>query len=284
MEEKPTQAKDQGSGRNYKRRKVVKGGAAAGAAAAVPGTASAYESVGGKFPNASSPRGARTEVIEEGDNYKLLRTSTRERISLGKFYTDGPKESKLEIVALDDGNGVEALGEGNDAGVYRTSSPKKVATDEEAALSAVETSGFEVVNRTKDIDRTLDSCSQDYCDGFTYTHVQTGFSVDFTNHIDTLGKNTVTEVLSQLITIYIDSKKISRWAGGIVGIIAGTMLSIGTGSDYTVSPWDTDKGWIFTNPVVEFGVANGWDKHAHDLTNVQDNEREHIGALDGRCG
>ncbi|WP_135533954.1 hypothetical protein [Halostella pelagica] len=249
----------------------MKGGVAIGAAAAVPGMASASDSGGTAPPDTSDSDGVETEVIAEGENYKLYRTDAGDRVSLGKFYTGGPKEGKLEHVNLNESNAVEV------------STNEEVTISQATALETVESSSIEIVERSKNVNRELDSCSQDYCDGFTYTHVQTGFSVEFTDATDALGKNAVAEAVSILADIYLKTKW-ARWVSGLAGIVAGTLLSIATGAKYTVSPWDQDKGWVFTNPVVELGVSNGWDTHANNLTNIQDNERAHIGSLDGRCG
>lgn len=257
-----------------KRRRFIQCGAAVSAVATVPGMAAANNSSVTRPSSDADSAGVTAELIEEGDQYKLFRTTSDDGISVGKFYTAGPKKGKLEHAPIGTVNGGDTR---------RVSTLDEVSVDQTAGLAAVERNGLEIVKRSKNVNRTLDSCSENYCNGFTYTHVQTGFTVEFTDVIDAFGKSVIAEAISILAEAYVKARW-ARWIGSFASIIAGTLLSLATGAEYTVSPWDQDKGWIFTNPVVELGVSGGWDTHAHDLTNIRDNERAHIGSLDGRCG
>ncbi|MCU4802731.1 hypothetical protein OB920_20425 [Halobacteria archaeon HArc-gm2] len=280
------QDKKQNGNNLINRRTLIRSGATLGAAGLVPNVAAAGERT--PIEKDDSDR-IDLELINEKDDHKLFRIDNKERISLGKFYTSGPKEGKVEHVNIRDKSAnskVDAdIQKETTESVLSTDSSGTVSVNEVAAQDAMSMAGVEIVKRSKNIDRGLDSCTKGFCDGFTYKHVQTGFTVEFVDQISSFGSTILEEAIAVLIETYVATKW-SRWMLGFVSIIVGTLLVIATGVSATISPWDREKTGSIrgTRAVIEVGVAEDWDAHAYDLTNVQDNENAHIGHLDYRCG
>lgn len=255
------------------RRKLITGAMGAGAVSLIPNVTSA-SSLG------DNPRGGSSDIsvslIVEKEDYKLYKIINDGSVSLGKFYTDGPKKGEIIHLDLEDEN--------VDINV-ETNEQEDISINQVEALQAVEAQGHKIVKRSKNVSRELGPCDQDFCDGFTYTHVQTGFTVEFVDHISSFEGVILGEAIAMLAEVYLESK-ISKWVIRSTSAIVGLLSLVATGTRATISPWDHDKcGWLRgCRPAVEIGVAEGWDVHANNLTNVQDNEHSHIGGLDPRCG
>lgn len=270
------------------RRSIIRSGLGLGAAAAIPGVASA---------RSSAPAGGddsdrvEVEVVSETKNHTIYRVDNKKRTSLLKFYTNGPKEGKVDHLGVQDRAGSDENSD-IDSSLTTTDSVSTTDSDGDASMSTLDAEqmasidGVEIVKRSENIDRGLgDYCTRDFCDGFTYEHGQTGFTVEFVDQISSFESNIIEEAIATLIEGYVATRW-SLWMLGFVNVIAGTLFTIATGVSATVSPWDREKTGAIrgTRGVVELGVAESWDAHAQNLTNIQDNENAHIGSLDYRCG
>jgi len=232
-------------------------------------------------------------VISENEEYITLLTEYRGEASLARFYTEESAEGRLDLVRLGEVENA-AIESSNEITVRQ--SPGATTPSESVSIQGgvgnvdpqealEQQSSIPGVERSTAIDRGLgDDCDYDYCDGFTYEHGQTGFSVDFHDTVSNIGSATLSHAIGTLADRYLSSRW-GRRVGGLAGLLASVILSVGTGSKFTVSPYDYDvNGYIFNGPEVRFGVGRGWKERPSGLQRVAMNPGDHLGALDGRCG
>ncbi|WP_440772367.1 hypothetical protein [Natronorubrum sp. DTA28] len=268
---------------NDNRRNFLKCGVGLTALGAIPATTSAkstddFES---EFKRAADTDdvSATTSVLSRTDKYNLVRVAFDGKIWLGKFYTNGRREGQLELAEV---------GPVGDVHLVEGVRSNEAANVQYSIQEDFATTSLAVVERSTNIDRSLgEYCNEDFCDGFTYEHGQTGFSVEFSDLADELGVGTVGAAIGALVEMYM-SNRWARWIGGAVGIIAAAIISVGTGRSYTISPWDRDSsgtiGGIGSGPQVRLGVGAGWNLYPDDLQRVLTNRGTHLGELDYRCG
>lgn len=297
------------------RRSVLVGGASIAGLATLPAATSAEDSNTDDY--SLSREAPAIYTAEKTDKYDVMVTDDADRPSIGKFYNSGTHEGRLDIIELSPD--VDVVASSGD--VRLVSRQQKLDTpdsdtmingDEEVdptavveAVESVETAGdigtmdttvgeqeigvqgaSTVVEDSKDIERTIGSCDEDFCDDRTYQHFQTGFSVEFVDIVSELGLGAIGQAIGYLAEKYAKASKWARWIGGAASVIAGAILGISTGAKYTISPYDMDlDGWFRSGPRVRLGVGSGWDTDADDLRSIPHNPSStHIAEFDRNCG
>ncbi|WMT05941.1 hypothetical protein NP511_11130 [Natrinema thermotolerans] len=221
-------------------------------------TAATTASIGAVGVAAGSEHGRRDTTPEDYDvvgksereNHQIVVVESAERVAGVKIFTEGEKEGVVEHTVISD---------------------RITASTERDGLTeiAANVDGYSaVIEKRKSISRKIGSCGLNYCKTDNWPHYQEGTAIKLSKPADVIGKATLTEVIGGLVAV---TK--SAILGGVVGVIVATMLTLGTGRNYTITEYDRD-GWVF--PRVSAGVANSWDANPGQHQTVIQSRARHV--------
>lgn len=137
----------------------------------------------------------------------------------------------------------------------------------------VTTQGWEVIEQSSSFTRQIGGCKTDN----GYRHQYDGVTFSLTKPADVIGKATLAETISVLISAGLTGTAATLLSFG-TGIIAGAILSLYTGRHYTVAVKDgfVDWGAGYT-PQINAVVANSYDAPASATTDVAFIPDAHLG-------
>ncbi len=125
--------------------------------------------------------------------------------------------------------------------------------------------GVSVVDRSKEIDRTIGGCKTDS----DYRHQYNGITFTLSEPADVVGKATISEAIGALGLYYLGTGPVGALISSLAAIAAAAILSLFTGRNYTVCAKDGYIDWEGGySPQINGVVANSYDASASSTTDI----------------